>query len=341
MERTALAARGARAAAPTWQGRARLAYTSQSEVSEQEVHAHAARVATVAASLDRFAATLESVRNELNAARATAVGAGCIVTPSGVDLSTAGAAGPAVAATVSEARRREREAHEELRAALERSRGESAFENLMEDLGLAAPDNADRADRTYWAYGLGTLTADLGTNLYLERIASSVPGVGRHLSEEVHAAQWAAREASHVNVIGKVTGPVGTVLTVGFAAKGQWDSDRDNKSLSNADRVGRASVRAGMETGSAMAGGLVGAEVGGSIGTAICPGVGTVVGGVIGGAIGGFAASKAGAATADAAVEAVDDVIDVAEDVGETIGDVTDGAVDTAKDVAETVCFWD
>lgn len=342
LERTALAARDARTAAPTWEGRARLAYSSQSEVSERVVHTHAARVAAVAAALDRFATTLASVQNDLNAARAAAAGAGCVVTSTGVDVSGAGAAGTAVAASVADARRREMRAHAALGQALERSRGESAFENLMEGLGLAVPDNADRADRAYWAYGLSSLTADLGANLYLERIASSTPDIGRHLSEEARAAQWAAREASHANVIGKVTGPVGTALTVGFAAKGQWVADRDNKSLSRADRVGRTVVRAGLGGGAVISGGIAGAQIGGAIGTFIpIPGVGTGVGAAVGAAVGSFAASKAGASTADAAVEAVDDVIDVAVDLGESIEDGATEAADTARDVGEKICFWD
>jgi uncharacterized protein YukE len=348
--------RTAAEATPAWHGRARLAFVAQTRSQERDLQTRATLLDLVAAALDQFARDLEAVQTDLAAARAAASASGCRVTPTGISF---GATGAAIASAVSAARERESSAHATLCSALDRSRGESSLENLFEDLGLARPDNGDGLDLASWGYGLTSLAAGVAADLHLERIGLSAPPAASRASAEARALQAAAREASRANLVAKVTGPVGKVLTVGFSAKGQWDADEDDLSLNKADRVGRSAVRAGLEGGAAIAGGIAGGEMGGAIGTMICPGVGTVVGGVVGGAVGSFAATKAGQATADAAVEAVDDVIDGAEEVGDAVGeaagavadagdaaldtaaDVKDAAVDKAKDVGKKLCFWD
>jgi hypothetical protein len=256
---------------------------------------------------------------------------------------------------VDAARQREAAAHATLRAAVDASRGECLVENVLERVGFMVADNPDTADRLKHVYRLTSAAADFAATAKLARLVLLDP---------------AAAEASRWRLVGRVTGPAGRALAVGFSAKHQWQADADDPNLSTPDRVGRTAVRAGLEGGSAIVGGMAGTAMGVSIGTMICPGVGSAVGGLVGGAAGAFATTKAGQSTADAAVEAVDDVIDVAgdvsdtvvdvaEDVGDAIGDAAgavadaggtaldaaddakDAAVDKAKDVGRELCFWD
>jgi hypothetical protein len=336
-----------------------VAFSARAESTERDLTARAARIDALASALTRFASRLDAVCADLTTARAAAAAAGCIVTPTAIDTATTDPArAGSIAASIAAARDDESQAHADLGTALDRSRGEGALENLMEDLGFAPPDGGDRLDLANWGYGLTSLGAGTAAQLHLERIGLSCHGAVRRVSQEARAAQSAAREASRMNLVAKVTGPVGNGLALGFAFKGQWETDADDRSLSGTDRFGRAVVRGGLEGGSAIAGGIVGGEIGTSIGTMICPGVGTVVGGVVGSAVGAFTVSQAGHATTDAAVEAVDDVIDAAEDVGEAVGDAAgavadagdaaldaaddakDAAVDKAKEVGDKLCFW-
>lgn len=106
----------------------------------------------------------------------------------------------------------------------------------------------------------------------------------------VNSMRGAAGAASKFS---KALGPVGAVVTSGFAAWDRWEQDSADPSLSTGERIGRAAVDGGAN---ALGGGLGawgGAAGGAALGTMICPGVGTVIGGAVGGILGGLGGSSA------------------------------------------------
>lgn len=337
--------------APQWRGRTHALFCVAAARDAAALERLAASLEVLARALDDFATTLDGVVSTMTSARADAAAAGLSVIATGIELGSPFAAptlafvssGPAgsgvaaqVAAVVAAARERERRAHTDLAGALHRSRGESWLEDRLEMLGFAPPDAGNRIDRAAWAYGLGSLGVGVAADIHLERIARShtyeflAPEAGR-------ADDLARRAASRANLVGKVGGPVGNLLSAGMSGKGQWDADRDNEDLSEADRRGRAVVRGTVEGGGAAAGAWAGGSAGAAIGTFIFPGVGTVVGGVVGGAVGGLAGSKAGQWVADGAVAAVDDAIDLGADAAEAIGDGVDAATDAVGEGLDAV----
>lgn len=93
--------------------------------------------------------------------------------------------------------------------------------------------------------------------------------------------------------VSKVLGPVGAVVTGGFAAWDRWEQDSQDPSLSTGEKVLRAGADGVANAGGGALGAWGGAAGGAAIGTMICPGVGTVIGGAIGGIAGGLAGSSA------------------------------------------------
>jgi uncharacterized protein YukE len=332
----------------SWAGRARQAFEAQRARTISELEDLSVRTRALAASLRRFADTVESVSAQVERARAEAVAAGVRVTATAIEVShlplAVTDAASRACATVGAARQREHGAHAGLQADVDASRGECLLENVLEKTGFLVRDNPDTADRSKHVYRVTSAAADFAATTKLARLELLDP---------------LAADASRWRLAGRVTGPAGRALAVGYSAELQWQADADDPNLSTADRVGRTAVRGALEGGSAVVGGITGSQIGMSIGTMICPGVGTAVGGLVGGAAGAFATTRAGRSTADAAVEAVDDVIDVAADLGDAIGDaagavvdagsealdkaddVKDAAVDKARNVGKKLCFWD
>ncbi|EWS79568.1 WXG100 family type VII secretion target [Brachybacterium phenoliresistens] len=112
----------------------------------------------------------------------------------------------------------------------------------------------------------------------------------------MNAFRGAAGSASRLS---RVLGPVGAVVTGGFAGWDRWEQDASDPSLSTGERVTRAVIDGGANAAGGGLGAWGGAAGGAAIGTMICPGVGTVIGGAVGGIIGGLAGSSAGNAIAD------------------------------------------
>lgn len=323
-----------------WAGRARQAFEVQRRSSVAALEELASRTRTLAVAIRDFADELEALSAQVEQARSEAVAAGVPATPTAIEVSylpfdITDATSRACTA-VDAARQREAAAHATLRAAVDASRGECLVENVLERVGFMVADNPDTADRLKHVYRLTSAAADFAATAKLARLELLDP---------------AAAEASRWRLVGRVTGPAGRALAVGFSAKHQWQADADDPNLSTPDRVGRTAVRAGLEGGSAIVGGMAGTAMGVSIGTMICPGVGSAVGGLVGGAAGAFATTKAGQSTADAAVEAVDvgdaigDAAGAVADAGGTAldaaDDAKDAAIDKAKDVGKKLCFWD
>lgn len=105
-----------------------------------------------------------------------------------------------------------------------------------------------------------------------------------------NAMRGAAGAASNFS---KALGPIGAVVTGGFAAWDRWEQDSADPSLSTGERVTRTAVDGGAN---ALGGGLGawgGAAGGAAIGTMLFPGVGTVIGGAVGGILGGLGGSSA------------------------------------------------
>lgn len=99
--------------------------------------------------------------------------------------------------------------------------------------------------------------------------------------------------AGAASKVSRFLGPVGAVLTAGFAGWDRWEQDASDPSLSTGERITRAVVDGGANAGGAALGAWGGAAGGAAIGTLICPGVGTVIGGAIGGIVGGLAGGSA------------------------------------------------
>ena len=114
------------------------------------------------------------------------------------------------------------------------------------------------------------------------------------------------RNTHGLRAAAKYLGPLGDVLTFGFAANDRWNEDAGDPSLSDTERGVRAVADGGANLGGALAGAAVGAKGGAIAGAAIgsiFPGAGTAIGGVVGGAVGGIVGGIAGGGLADAAVD--------------------------------------
>ncbi|TFH53263.1 hypothetical protein E4J66_03885 [Actinomyces viscosus] len=87
----------------------------------------------------------------------------------------------------------------------------------------------------------------------------------------------------------KWAGRAGTAVSFGVDAYQQWEKDSHNPSISQGEKVARATVAGGGSAAGSWAGAAVGACVGGPVGAV----VGGVVGGAIGSGVGKWAAGKA------------------------------------------------
>jgi len=136
--------------------------------------------------------------------------------------------------------------------------------------------------------GIGGAYAGLAGYLMNPRtLATFVVVGGDHLVNTMRGAAGAASNFS------KALGPVGAVVTGGFAGWDRWEQDSADPSLSTGERVTRAVVDGGANAVGGGLGAWGGAAAGAAIGTMIFPGVGTVIGGAVGGLLGGLGGSSA------------------------------------------------
>jgi hypothetical protein len=326
-----------------WAGPAQSAAAAQLAQATHVLGTVGRRARELGAALDALAAALQEVGEQLVAARTAALSSGLVVGPAGFTADVLHPAARAVAA----ARSREEAAHRDLSAILLTVAEGSFGERLVKDVvtGIThLPDGTGALDEAAWlvglpgAWGLLSERAQGAVAARSQSVVAAAVTSGRPMV--VGGGVAATRAAPLARGAVRAAGPAGSVLTVVTSGRDQWQADADEPRYSTADRVGRATVRAGLEGGAVLAGGFVGGQYGAAIGSMVLPGAGTAVGAAVGAGIGAFVASEAGRATADAVVDAVDDVIDLANDGLDRVADAVDAAADAAADVGDTLCFW-
>lgn len=324
-------------------------------VGEDRVVLAAALEATarLATALDRFGDELDGVAQQLLSARRDAAAHGLALTADAIELQFSGivSVGSAVIAdagldwasgrardAVTAARARESAAHQALSAAW--ANDAPFWMDALRDVGLFPPASDEVFDRGLWGAGLGMTTL----SVVAERKAKD--------------ARWKA--------FGSVLGPTGTALTFFSTTREQLAADADDRSLSTADRWGRAVVMGTARTGGSVVGNLAGGAVakgfGALLGLPAAPEsggasvpVGMSVVGTGGAILGGWGGDKVGKAIGARAMEGVDEVNDaiesaavVAKDLGEAAvdeveeraDDLRDKGVATAKEAGDRIVFW-
>ena len=154
-------------------------------------------------------------------------------------------------------------------------------------------------DPRNWATGAFGVLKSSG-----KRMLDAAADIFAHGGEDA-IVPW-LRNTHGLRAAAKYLGPLGDVLTFGFAANDRWNEDAGDPSLSDTERGVRAVADGGANLGGALAGAAVGAKGGAIAGAAIgsiFPGAGTAIGGVVGGAVGGIVGGIAGGGLADAAVD--------------------------------------
>jgi uncharacterized protein YukE len=360
------AARGTSSAA--WQGRAGDAFRATLATRSGDLDDLEARIRPAVRALESFADELQVVKDRLAQVRATATGAGLVVSGDTVQPPTAvpGAADQAEVdahddkvrayntafAQAEDARAKEVSAHSELTSAMSASNGDGWLENLAEKLGFAPPDGMDAVTGTAWVLGLGGLGFGTATGTMLKGVLQvfqprvngqfgSAAGLGfwerlraAGPSSSWHAKPYQALSRDRWAAAGKWASRAGTVVTAAASGWEQWQADADDPSLDTGERVDRAATKGVSTAAGAYVGAEAGAWAGGAIGTAICPGVGTVIGAGVGGLVGGFVGSSAGAWAGDQINAAADGIGHAAADAAGAVGDV-------AGDVGDAISFWD
>lgn len=328
----------------TWVGAAGSAAAVRLVRATDALSDIARRARGLAAALQELGSVLDEAAHELGAARALAASDGLVMDASGFVAHASHPAARAVAA----ARRREEAGHRELGAVILAVTEGGFGERLVTDVVtgvLHAPDGRGVLDETAWLVGLpgaaGLLSDGARASLVArgQVVVASAATSGHPLA--VGAAAAVTRATPLARGAARAAGPVGSVLTVVTSGRDQWRDDADAGRYSTVDRVGRATVRAGLEGSTVLAGGFVGGQYGAALGSMVLPGAGTAVGAAVGAGIGAFVASEAGRATIDVAVDAVDDVIDLASEGIHTATEALGGVADVAEDVGDALCFWD
>jgi hypothetical protein len=152
----------------------------------------------------------------------------------------------------------------------------------------------NRASGGYWRFKVGLLQWGSSTykNAKVALVYRSIPNV-KWTSLVGKIPPW-------VGKVGKVAGPVGTIIGAGIDGYEAWNEQWDKSSdLPDGERHLRSAAAVATVGGLSLAGGLAGAAGGAALGAAIgsiFPGPGNVIGGIVGGIIGGVVGSGLGEA---------------------------------------------
>jgi hypothetical protein len=357
-------------AADLWHGDAGEAFYDNATTTSRHMASVAGKMHAVNVALTDFAGELEVVRSKMADARGIALANGLAVDGSQIRMpASPGADGQdrdalnnrqvagwnAAVVIVSDARRKESEAHGNLARALGQAMGDGVIEDVLKFLGLLPKDGAP-VHMGDWAAGLAGLAYGVGaSHMIYTRYGQFQPrakkgfgtakgmdfwkryGAGLDADDNWHAKSYRAPIRGKWQAAGKWGGWAGLGVTAGVAAWDQWEEDSHDPSLGTAERVGRTGTQTLATAGGAGAGAWAGTVIGGAIGTALFPGVGTVVGGAVGGLIGGAAGGWAGEKVGDWGVDLGGTVTDaVSSRVGDAAGSVGDGLSSFGKHLK----FW-
>lgn len=362
---------GARStAASSWHGDAGEAFFTSVATTSGYLADVAGKMQAVHAALTDFAGELDVVKSTMANARNVAVANGLTVVGTQIQMPAAPGAGSPdggadydrqvtgwnnAADIVSDARRKETEAHGNLALALDQAVGDGVIEKVLKFLGFL-PQDAGPIHVGNWVFGLGGLTFGAGVStMVTTRYGRFQPRINGKFASPAGLGFWDRFKAGmtpskswHANAnqaairgkwetAGKWGSRVGTVVTAGVAAWDQWEKDSQDPSLDTAAKVGRATTQGATTAAGAWAGAEGGAWLGGAIGTAICPGVGTVVGGVVGGLVGGAVGAWGGGEVGNLLVDPVGKATDAAAD---WVGDKASDLADSVGDGLSELKFW-
>ncbi len=298
-------------AGDSWHGGGGTAFYANVTTTNGYVSDVAGKMQAVSTALTDFAGELDVVTSNMAGARETAIASGLAVTGTQIKMpDQAGASSQQttgwnnVTGIVSDARRKESDAHGQLALALNQATADGVIENVLKFLGFL-PQDSKPADVGNWIFGLGGLAFGSASSILVTtRYGRFQPRINGKFASPGGLSFWERFKAGttskswHANpneaairgkweTAGKWGSRVGLVVTAGVAAWDQWETDSQDPSLDTAAKVGRATTEGATTAAGAWAGAEGGAWLGGAIGTAICPGVGTVVGGLVGGLVGG------------------------------------------------------
>lgn len=367
----------ARSDSSSWTGAAAEGFRTQVRATRSDLTDLRSRVDAAKQGLDTFTDELVAVRNKMADVRdyasrhGLAVSGDTITAPSmprdGADTATIEAHNTKVshwdaAVEMAEAaRRKEDSAHEQLSSSMGRANGDGWFENLLEKLGFAPPDNMDGVTGTGWLAGLGLTAFGVQVNAMSRAVLGrwqpwfkgpngwrlgSPHGLtawerfklglrtGDTAARDWRAKPYQSAARGSWQSAGKWAGRAGGALTAATSAWQQWQDDSDDPSIDTGEQVDRAATKGATTAAGAWAGAQGGAWIGGAIGTAICPGVGTVVGGALGGLVGGVGGALAGAEVGDFVNDQWDGAVHAIGDAGEAIGE-------GLSDAGDALTFWD
>ena len=345
----------------SWHGEGGKAFYDSAATTGGYMADVAGKMRAVGTALTDFAGELDVVKSQMTDAHNVAVASGLTVAGTQIQMPAAGADSQQVngwndvVGIVSDARRKESEAHSNLALALNQAVDDGVLAKVLKFLGFL-PQDGTPVHIGNWVFGLGGLAFGAGTSfLVTTRYGRFQPRVngrfaspagldfwerfkaGMSPSDNWHANAYQADIRGNWETAGKWGSRVGTVVTFGVAAWDQWEKDSQDPSLDTAAKVGRATTEGATTAAGAWAGAEGGAWVGGAIGTAICPGVGTVVGGVVGGLVGGAVGAWGGGEIGNVLVDPIGKATDAAT---HWVGHEASGLAHSVGDGLKHLKFW-
>lgn len=325
-----------------WDGYASQQVLLTFERTQSETEQFATEAQTLATAVSALGTTLAGVVEDMAALRSEAIGEGLPTTATTIEFPDAAApdASPEAVDAYGEKvdafyrlqgradgyREAEEAAHQAMADAVGAFLASPLVLDVLQRVGFA-PSGGSPHDIGTWLTGLGLTgvgwSADwwtkLKTGIYRPRAANGqwrTAGTGwREALASTRSNNWGARANQAVTnkrwaAAGKWAGRVGTAISFGTAAWGQWQEDADDPAMGWEEKGARAATVGAATAAGGWAGAAAGAKGGAAIGFLIGGPVGSAIGGIAGGLIGGAVGAGLGEKVGDWAKKGVGKFVD-------------------------------
>lgn len=313
------------------------------DTADDEISGFGEKVSALSTAVSTFASSLANVTEDMTGLRIEAIGHGLALTATTIEYPQPLGDDPSpeqsqdhgerieawrrLADRAGSYRSAEQSAHDTLGSAIEAFLSGGIVLDLLRDTGFL-PNDTETGTVAGWLGSLGLRgtgwTSSWWTKVVSGRFAPRLPnGRFRAISDARWKDAWSSTQSrnwiakpgqaatnSKWAAAGKWAGRVGTVVSFGTAAWGQWKADSDDPSLGWEEKTGRAATMGATTAAGGWAGAWAGGKVGGTIGFALGGPAGAVIGGAVGGVIGGLIGSNVGSKVGDALKKPVGKFVD-------------------------------